>query len=67
MAHMIEVTKINNEKIAVNLQYVMTVTRSDMPSASTLIQFPPSAGTANTLYIQEPYETVMAQINQSPD
>lgn len=65
MTNLIEVTKINNEKIAINLQYVMTVSRSDSPNANTLIQFPPSAGAANTLYIQESYESIVSCIKEA--
>ena len=64
MSQIIEVTKVNNEKIAINLQYVMTVQRSDNPNANSIIQFPPTAGAANNLYVQEDYETVLAYLKQ---
>ena len=63
MSRLFQVTKINNEKIAVNPRYVMTVSNSDNPTAKTVIQFPPSAGTANTLYVHETYDEVMELIN----
>ena len=64
MTNLFQVTKINNEKIAVNPLFVMTVSRSDVPTATSVIQFPPSAGTANTLYVHETYEEILALIEK---
>lgn len=64
MTNLFQVTKINNEKIAVNPLFVMTVSRSDVPTATSVIQFPPSQGAANTLYVHETYEEILAMIEQ---
>ena len=60
-----QVTKVNNEKIAVNPAFVMTVANSDVTGASTVIHFPPSHGAANTLYVHESFEVVLAMIESA--
>lgn len=60
--NLFQVTKINNEKIAVNPHFVMTVSKSDVPTATSVIQFPPSSGSVNTLYVQETFEEILSMI-----
>lgn len=60
-----QVTKVNNEKIAVNPAFVMTVANSDVAGASTVIHFPPYHGAANTLYVHESFEVVLSMIESA--